>query len=262
LSAKKHIRFRISIIGSGNVAWHLSRAFVFGKHIIHTIYSRNELKGKELADLLHANYTSNFNFHDNASDFLILAIDDSALSEIINKLQADKTIVLHTSGSIGLDVFQNKFKSCGVLYPFQTLTQGVETDISNVPLCIEASDNQVLTQIYDLSYSISRKVFAIDSEKRKILHLAGVLSNNFINHLVARTFDYLEKNRIKKELLIPLLSETLNKLGKISPRDAQTGPARRKNPEIMEKHRKLLEQEPELKKLYSLFSDSIIAYYS
>ncbi|MBN2523351.1 MAG: DUF2520 domain-containing protein [Bacteroidales bacterium] len=262
MPAQKQIKFRISFMGSGNVAWHLSRAFFSGRHIIHAVYSRNEFQGKELANMLNASYANNFSFCDDATDFLILAIDDTVLPEIINKLHAENTIVLHTSGSIGLDVFQNKIKYYGVLYPFQTLTRGFETDIANVPLCIEASDKQVLTQIYNLAYSISQKVLAIDSEKRKILHLAGILSNNFINHLVARTYDYLEKNEIDKELLFPLLNETLNKLRKISPRDAQTGPARRKNLNILEKHKALLEEEPELKKLYSLISDSIIAYYS
>ena len=138
----------------------------------------------------------------------------------------------------------------------------MEVDISKIPLCIEASSEKTLALIQILAASISNKVYSIDSEKRRILHLAGVLSNNFINHLVARAFDYLENNEIEKDLLIPLLDETLNKLKKAPPRDAQTGPARRKNTEIIDAHKKMLEEEPVLKNLYCLISDSIIAYYS
>jgi predicted short-subunit dehydrogenase-like oxidoreductase (DUF2520 family) len=262
LSVKKHRLFTITIVGSGNVAWHLAHTFATKKHQILTIISRNEVTGKKLAKETGAAYTNNFNINNSASDFVLLAVNDSCLTEVLEKIETEKTILLHTSGSIGIDLFKDKAKEYGVFYPYQTLTKGIETDITNVPICVEASNEILLELLFILAESISKKVYSLNSEKRRILHLAGVLSNNFINHLIARTFDYLDNNEIDKELLFPLLEETLNKLKKTTPGNAQTGPARRKNIEIIKAHTKMLEKEPVLKNLYSLISDSIIAYYS
>ncbi len=262
MSEEKHRLFQITIVGSGNAAWHLAHAFVSQRHQVKTIISRNEVSGKKLAEETGADYSSNFNTDNSNSDFVLLTVNDSCLPEVITKIQTENTIVLHTSGSIEMDVFKGKAQAYGVFYPFQTLTKGVEVDMAKAPICIEASDEKSLELIHNLAASISKKVYAIVSEKRRILHLAGVLSNNFINHLVARAFDYLENNEIEKELLFPLLEETLNKLEKVLPQDAQTGPARRKNTEIIDAHKKMLEEEPVLKNLYCLISDSIIAYYS
>ena len=218
--------------------------------------------GNELAKETGANFFGNFNTDNRDSDFLLLAVNDSCLQDVLTEINAQNTIVMHTSGSIGMDVFKNKIDDYGVFYPFQTLTKGVSVDIGNVPICIEGGSDKSLDMSRTRASSVSKNVFLLNSEKRRILHLAGVLSNNFINHLIARAFDYLDNNDIEKELLFPLLEETLKKIKNASPRDTQTGPARRKNKEIIDVHKEMLEKEPVLKNLYSLISDSIIAYYS
>jgi predicted short-subunit dehydrogenase-like oxidoreductase (DUF2520 family) len=244
------------------MAWHLARVIRAKNHVVRTIISRNKVTGREIADDVNAAYTGDFRSDNSKSDFVILAVNDSSLPEVVNKINGTDTIVLHTSGSIGMDIFDSRFRQFGVLYPFQTLTRKAETDFSVIPLCIEASDKNTFFMVNKLAGSLSNKIHSLDSEKRKILHIAGVLSNNSMNHLIARTFDYLEKHGIDKNILMPLLRETIKKLEFVPPREAQTGPARRKNTEIIEAHKKMLENEPQLKKLYSLISDSIIAYYS
>ena len=108
---------------------------------------------------------------------------------------------------------------------------------------------------------LSSTVRILPSEQRRKLHLCGIIGNNFTNHLIALTFDYMKKNNLEKELIIPLLNETLRKLDKLDPAVSQTGPARRNDRVIVQKHIELLEQEPELKKLYGWLTDSIIAIY-
>ncbi len=262
MSALNHKIFNITIAGSGNVAWHLSHAFKSKGHTIDRIIARNESTGKKLADEINAQFISDFETSNDSSDVVVLAINDSSLNEVLHKINTDNTIMLHTSGSVGLEFFNGKAGNYGVFYPFQTLTAGVEVDFSSIPICIEASDDKTLSVIRELAETIASHIHILDSAKRRILHLAGIMTNNFINHFIARSFDYLKRNSIETDLLLPLLKETLLKLEKVSAKEAQTGPARRKNPEIIEVHKKMLESEPELKKLYSLISDSIIAYYS
>ena len=80
-------------------------------------------------------------------DFIVVAVKDSAVKEVLRQIQPASGIVLHTSGSHGMDVFPAEMKKFGVLYPFQSLTKGFETDFNKIPICIEASDGETLSAI-------------------------------------------------------------------------------------------------------------------
>lgn len=253
---------KITLVGAGNVAWHLGHRLVELGYEIVKIISRKSKRAEKLAVGLQSRIENDFNVSNAESDFVIVAINDTFLCEVLHKLDSENSILLHTSGSIGMDAFPKYIYNYGVLYPFQTLTAGVDVSFEEIPLCIEGSGEKTLDQIAVLAKKMGPVVRIIDSEQRRILHLAGVIGNNFTNHLMALAYDMLEKNNIDKKLLTPLLDETLHKLKKTSAYEAQTGPARRNNKEVIEKHIKLLDDEPSLKKLYSIISDSIIAYYS
>lgn len=252
---------RIVLVGAGHVAWHLGHAFSdVGMQVVRII-NRTFKKAQDLANELKIKAASDFRETIPESDFIIVAVKDSALKNVLQLIQPPDTIVLHTSGSHGLDVFPPGIEKYGVFYPFQSLTRGFKTDFSKVPLCIEASDEKTLSAIKELADKLSSTVRILPSEQRRKLHLCGIIGNNFTNHLIALTFDYMKKNNLEKELIIPLLNETLRKLDKLDPAVSQTGPARRNDRVIVQKHIELLEQEPELKKLYGWLTDSIIAFY-
>jgi predicted short-subunit dehydrogenase-like oxidoreductase (DUF2520 family) len=50
-------------------------------------------------------------------------------------------------------------------------------------LCIEGADQDIAKQLKELAHSISNNVYDIDSQQRKILHLAAVFACNFPNYL-------------------------------------------------------------------------------
>ena len=60
------------------------------------------------------------------------------------------------------------------------------------------------------------------------------------------------------ELLIPLIKETAAKAIEMEPDQAQTGPALRKDMQVIEKHLELLKNKPEVQKLYQQISKNII----
>ena len=253
---------KITLVGAGNVAWHLGHRLVDTGSRIMKIISRKSRRADELSHELNCPVSQEFRVRNTDSDFLIVAVDDTYLKEILENLSTTGTIILHTSGSLGMDVFGPATDRYGVIYPLQTLTAGVPVDFSSIPLCIEGSDSTTLAEIGNLASQLSSVVNYIDSYQRRILHLAGVISNNFTNHLITLAIEVMEKNHLDRELLMPLLEETISKLRKTDPYNAQTGPARRHNTEIINQHLELLSSEPRLKKLYSIISDSIIAYYS
>jgi predicted short-subunit dehydrogenase-like oxidoreductase (DUF2520 family) len=252
----------ITLVGAGNAAWHIGHRVVDAGYRIAKIINRKSQRADVLANDLHCQVQNDFTFSNDDSDFVIVAINDSILQEVLQKLDTRDTIILHTSGSVGMDIFPGNTKRFGVLYPFQTLTAGIEVDFSEIPLCIEGSDIATTSEIEELAGKLSSEVRIINSQQRRILHLAGVIGNNFTNHFMAMAIDMVERNDMDKSILMPLLEETISKLKKTSAYDAQTGPARRNNKEVIDMHLELLNEEPELKKLYGIISDSIIAYYS
>ena len=64
------------------------------------------------------------------------------------------------------------------------------------------------------------------------------------------------------ELFFPLLQETVSKAMDIGPEKSQTGPAVRKDQNIIEKHLELLSFSPELKQMYREITLSIINYHN
>ena len=106
-------------------------------------------------------------------------------------------------------------------------------------------------------------MYEYTDEQRKHLHIAAVFVNNFSNHLFALAQDYCEKHQIDYQLLMPLIHETISKIDTILPKQAQTGPARRNDHEIIEKHLQLLQDEDVyLYNIYKLLNGSILKMYS
>ena len=67
-----------------------------------------------------------------------------------------------------------------------------------------------------------------------------------------------ENHKISFDLIKPLIQETSNKVQKLTAVQAQTGPARRKDLQIIEKHLSLLETDKEKRKIYKLLTQSIL----
>jgi predicted short-subunit dehydrogenase-like oxidoreductase (DUF2520 family) len=97
----------------------------------------------------------------------------------------------------------------------------------------------------------------IDSETRKILHLAAVFACNFPNFMYHIAAQIMADHGLQFELLRPLILETAVKVQELKPEEAQTGPARRRDEEIMKKHIRLLKKFPEFQKIYNMLSEGI-----
>jgi hypothetical protein len=99
-----------------------------------------------------------------------------------------------------------------------------------------------------------------DDVTRLKLHLAGVLVNNFTNHLYALTEDFCRQEGIDFDLLLPLIKETAGRLSHFRPRQSQTGPAVRRDNNTIKKHLELLNNHNDIKELYKLFTNKIQEY--
>lgn len=250
----------VVIMGSGNMAWHMGYWLTRSGIRVNQIFSRNVEKGKLLADELSTEFTNRLDRLHEHSDMYLLTVSDDALASVIRQAVFGNRLVLHTAGSVPIEIFREKVKNFGVLYPLQTFTRGKPVEYSQIPVFIEASSAQNLARIKQLALKLSDRVYEADSEKRAYLHLAAVIASNFTNHMLVVAEKYMQERNLSFDLIRPLVQETIAKALSMSPFLAQTGPAIRGNTGVIEKHMLMLENHPEIRELYRTISESIMTW--
>ena len=244
----------IILVGAGNVSTHLGIALKNCNYKIVQVYSRSNENAKKLAQKLNADFTNDLTQLKDAN-LIIVSVNDDAISDVLSQLK--NTATVHTSGSIGLDIFNNNFSNCGVFYPIQTFNKEVDVNISEVPFCIEGNSLHFENQLTQIAKRISKNVVIMDSEQRKQLHIAAVFACNFSNHMYSIADTILSKSDIEFKLLVPLINQTVSKLTDKKPGDVQTGPAKRNNKEVIDSHLNNITDQT-AKEIYRLISNSII----
>lgn len=241
------------IIGSGNVAQHLIKAFAkSGKIDVIQAFSRQK---ETLAHLLNADKITN-NFNDLIeADLYIIAVSDDAIATVSSQLPFKNRLVVHTSGSVSLDALDKKNRN-GIFYPLQTFSKKADVDFSQIPLCLESGNETDFEFLTTVAKTISEKVYKINSEQRKALHVVAVFVNNFVNHLYQIGNEICIENNVPFEVLKPLIQETANKITKLSPNEAQTGPAIRNDQQTISRHLEFLLDENQ-KNIYQILTQSI-----
>lgn len=244
---------RITLIGSGNVAQHLIKAFSKSEAVeIAQVFSR---KKETLASIIDYDKIVN-DFEDlKEADLYIIAVSDKAISEVSQKLPFNNQLVVHTSGAASIETLDNKNRK-GVFYPLQTFSKNKEIDFSVIPICLEAENTFDFRVLETVAKSISNAVFPINSEQRKALHVAAVFVNNFTNHLYHIGQEICDENQVSFDILKPLIQETAEKIKTLDPIDAQTGPAKRNDSNTIQAHLEYLTNENQ-KNIYKILTQSI-----
>jgi predicted short-subunit dehydrogenase-like oxidoreductase (DUF2520 family) len=255
----------VSVIGSGNLAWHLAPALDNAGYIVKEVYSRNPKHAEELTGRLYqAEVKATLDFSTSPSTVFIICSSDDAIEDIAREIiLPGESFLIHTSGSQPLSVLQYAATTnTGVFYPLQTFTKNKKIDFKNVPLFIESNNEETEVMAISMAKAISTQVKKIFSEERKALHVAAVFASNFSNHMLTLSKQILEQNNLTFDLLKPLISETINKSLSIGPEEAQTGPAKRGDLEILDRQLDFLKEEETLSELYKLISQSIINHHA
>jgi len=250
---------KIVFIGAGNLATNLAKAF-YDQHIkISQIYSRTEDSARSLAEAVEADYTVTLESIINDADIYIVALKDDALTELMPQIiiGKEKALMVHTSGSVSLDIWPDNMRRKGVFYPLQTFSKQRKVDFRNIHIFIESNNPTDCALLKKLARCVTDEVCELSSEKRKQLHLAAVFANNFSNHMFALAEKLLKQYDLPFSYMLPLIEETVNKIQVLSPKEAQTGPAVRYDEKIINKHLELLSNEPEMQEIYQLISKSI-----
>lgn len=246
----------VVILGTGNVAFHLYKAFKAARDIrIVQVYNHRKeglsFFSKEVDTTTELDQLKK-------ADVYLLALRDDAIAATASRIKNNTGLVVHTSGSAGMDVL-GKGRT-GVLYPLQTFSKEQSLDYSQIPFCLEAAESQDLEILKKLAVAVSGQFYEIDSLSRRNLHLAAVFACNFVNHLYAIGEMICQENGLPFEILLPLIRQTAEKVQADPPSRVQTGPAIRNDRTTINAHLELL-RNPEHQELYRQLTHSIQAFY-
>ncbi len=247
----------VAILGSGNTAYHLLRAFNSSDVHLAGLISRDLAKGRETLEASGANcgLIGGSIQTELEADVVILAVPESALTKVVRFYTfREDQVVVHTSGAEPMSTLN--FQNSGVFYPLQTMTWGQPMDFSNVPILIEGSNDQVESKLIDLAEAITSQVRMASSEERLHYHAAAVIASNFTNHLIGKAESFLATRGLTMDVLFPLIEETVRKAKRIGAKKAQTGPALRGDEATMNRHLELISEDA-MKDLYRLLSEDI-----
>lgn len=236
---------KIDIIGTGNVGTHLCRAFADKADVV-------AVSSRLLSGLRHD------------SDIYLISVTDDAIRQVAHNIAGripSSAILAHTSGTTPMDALDGCAAKTGVFYPLQTFSKNVGLRYDEIPFFIEGSDPETASLLKSAASAVSVTVREMDSQNRQDLHIASVFSCNFINHLWALAAEYLADKGIDFNLLHPLIRETVNKIGRVAPYDAQTGPAVRHDTLTIDRHLEKLGDDSELSGVYRLLTDSIMNHH-
>lgn len=256
------VSFNISFVGTGRVAESLCRIIHQKGHKILQVTSSSRDKGLPMSEKYGARYTSEPLFSGD-TDIILVAVPDHRLKEVISRIRcSENSIVAHTAGSYGIDLFPENIRKPAVFYPLQTFSTGRETMLKGVPVLIETAELESADRLTELARSIECNVYYSDLEHRKLLHVAAVFVSNFVNHMLTSGKEISARAGFSFDILKPLFLETVGKALENSPERSQTGPAVRNDLNTIKNHRELLSFSPDLERVYEEVTSSIMRYYN
>jgi predicted short-subunit dehydrogenase-like oxidoreductase (DUF2520 family) len=255
------MKFKIAILGAGNVAWHLAAALEDAGHTITEVYARTLESAGNITDRVYAGEPKDdLDFSASEAEIFILAVKDAAIPEVADEvILPENSILVHTSGSVPLDVLN--FSSAaytGIFYPLQSFTKGRKIEFDEVPFLLESDDEETLQKLKKLAKSLSPLTYIVRSKDRKAMHIAAVFASNFSNHMIRIAEEVMRRQGLDFEMLKPLIIETISKSLQLGAKAAQTGPAIREDYETLEDHHQFLKYNESIAEIYRLISQDII----
>ena len=253
----------VALLGAGNLATNLGKALSRKGFRILQVFSRTEQSAQELAKAIGTDYITDLEQLSPHARLCIAALKDDAIAELAPQIarHARNALLVHTAGSLSIDIWKGHAERYGVFYPMQTFSKQQEVDFGEIPFFIEANSPDNAALLKKIAGTLSASVHELSSEERKRLHLAAVFASNFTNHMYAMAHEVLKDIHLPFDILLPLIDETARKVHRLSPQEAQTGPAIRYDEKVIRSHINLLEHRPRLQEIYKLLSKSIHEYH-
>jgi predicted short-subunit dehydrogenase-like oxidoreductase (DUF2520 family) len=209
----------VSIVGPGRVGGSLASALASGGHKVRSFGREDDLAALE------------------GSDVVIVAVPDAAVAEMVARCRdqvPDRTLIVHTCGLLGLEVFEGR-EMAGCVHPATPIStreealDGVWFGVTATPAAKQRCE--------ELVEAIGGRYAHIPSDQRVSYHAALVHASN---HLVALAADAESLLADASPMLVPLLERTVSNISRLGVQEALTGPVSRGDAETVLEHLKAL----------------------
>lgn len=251
---------QLVFIGAGRVAVDLSHGLATRGFRVTEVCNRSPEKGIRLANSLNARYIPDPEMINPEAGSIIIAVADDAIPAVCKRLGRRSCVVVHTSGSQPMHILSDASGHHGVLYPLQTFGGETRVEWNDVPVFLEASDQQTMKVISRIAKTISDNVQELDSDRRAWLHLAAVFAHNFPVFMYSVAEDLLHETGMEAKVLMPLIRRSCHNLPERDFFSVQTGPAVRNDVQVISRHTEMLRNHPDYRELYELISRKVIKY--
>lgn len=247
----------VVMVGSGNTATVLCILIKKAGHQLVQVVSRNIENAKSLSSLydVPAALLTEKKYAD--ADIYIIALHDAALDHIERFPALKNKLIVHTAGSVSIDVLKDCSNAYGVLYPLQSLSKYTE-HVPLIPFLVDGNTQEVRHKVLGFAKTLSEDVTEASDLQRLNYHVAAVFVSNFSNHMFALGELFCQKERLDFKNLLPLINEVNTRVNNYSPFLTQTGPAIRDDVFTLNRHLQALSPHPDLKYIYLKLSESII----
>lgn len=253
----------ITLIGAGTLARALASAFHQRGYPIREIVSRDNRRSRrnasELARRLGARSVTWKNAELDAA-IVWICVPDDAIAKVAEQMaqSTDWTgkIVVHSSGALASSVLDPvKVRSARIAsaHPLMTFVSASETSLDGVPFALEG-DVKALSLVAATVRNIGGKPFRISPKHKPAYHAFGFFSSPALASLIAAAQEVGKlagfSEQKARELMEPIVRQTIENCFRTSPRDAFSGPLRRGDVDTVRKHLAVLKTKPELLQIY------------
>jgi predicted short-subunit dehydrogenase-like oxidoreductase (DUF2520 family) len=251
---------RVVLIGAGNFATSLAISLKEEGFDLLQIYNRTIEHGQALAERVDVPFTGDLREISTEADLYILSVNDSAIEAVAGQLNLGQKMVIHTSGSIEIDVLRSASANFGAFHSPQAFTKSSPVSFRDLHVSIEAGNKINEDLLVEFAERLSDHVHRVNEMQRRIIHLAAVFCGNFPNFMYTVAAELLQKNGLPFDIMQPIMKKTVDNSAGGDPFRFQTGPAIRENYEVISRHLGLLEKYPDYKDIYELISQDIIKH--
>lgn len=244
------------------MAQFLGVSFKNAGHTLCQIYAGPSQRALPLANRLNAQCIQHVAQLDTSIDVLLIATPDDVIQQYAETLPEMPCAVLHTAGSLPSSALQRLNPRHASIWCIYSIRSENLPQHRTIPVVIESENPEAVQLATTLAQSFSDAIYYLEAAQKPVVHLGAVLANNFTNHLFAICEELLGEVQIPREILFPILEETVQNLKQLPATELQTGPALRGDAKTQERHLQKLKNHPNYTRIYEAISASIQHMYA
>jgi predicted short-subunit dehydrogenase-like oxidoreductase (DUF2520 family) len=255
----------IAIVGCGTVGSALGKLLSDAGYRISGVATSSPETAQKAAEVTGSeSYSDSPSEVAQEAEIVFITTPDDLIESVCIEISKEcslqqNAVVVHCSGAFSSEILASA-RECGAkvasLHPLQSFAS-IDQAVSLVPgsFCTVEGDENALPVVRQIVQDLGGIVLEITAEKKTLYHAAAVAASNYLVTLLHLALELDQAAGLPRDTsfnaLLPLITGTLNNIGKQGIPDALTGPIARGDVATVSAHLKAIEKDaPELLSLY------------